>query len=418
VAIIASAGTGKTAFVHAAVQDLQRQQKKVRCIAASALAATLLPNGRTAHASLRIPIEIDSNSYCRWDLQEQDRIRLVDVIFWDEISMVSFDAVNCVDRSLRRLMSNDLLFGGKVMVLLGDFRQLAPVVKRHSGEHYSILHAEWFQMCKRFRFTRNFRSSDTAFQRQLMDIGDGIVDEVVIPPSAIVSSINDLIDKVFGDNIANATSASNMILAFTLDQCQLVNDAVLAKFPSSPSYSIATDDLRECKSPDEYPPEYVSSLIIHGVPPSSLTLQKNARYMIVRNAAPPGICNGIQALLLSHTRYMCNMRLISGPGQGKTIYLPRFSYKVTTANSGLPFTFIRRQFPLIPAYCVSVHKSQGQSLNMIGIVAEKDAFAHGQVYVAMSRVGSWRNIAFHSPRGESFLKNKVAKELIALQLSQ
>jgi uncharacterized protein YcnI len=55
---------------------------------------------------------------------------------------------------------------------------------------------------------------------------------------------------------------------------------------------------------------------------------------------------------------------------------------------------------------------------MIGIVAEKDAFAHGQVYVAMSRVGSWRNIAFHSPRGESFLKNKVAKELIALQLSQ
>jgi ATP-dependent DNA helicase PIF1 len=112
------------------------------------------------------------------------------------------------------------------------------------------------------------------------------------------------------------------------------------------------------------------------------------------------------------------MRILTGPGKGKVIYLPRFSYKVTAENSGLPFTFIRRQFPLIPAYCVSVHKSQGQSLDMIGIVAEKDAFAHGQVYVAMSRVGSWNNIAFFSPRGEKFIKNKVAKELIALQQPQ
>ena len=251
-----------------------------------------------------------------------------------------------------------------------------------------------------------------------MNIGDGNIDDIAIPPSSVASSINDLIDKVFGNNLCNESNAKNMILAFTLDQCQLINDAVMTRFPSNPSYNVATDDLRECKSPDEYPPEYVSSLVIHGVPPSSLTLQTNARYMIVRNAAPPGICNGIQATLLSHTRYMCKMRILTGPGKGKVIYLPRFSYKVTAENSGLPFTFIRRQFPLIPAYCVSVHKSQGQSLDMIGIVAEKDAFAHGQVYVAMSRVGSWNNIAFFSPRGEKFIKNKVAKELIALQQPQ
>jgi ATP-dependent exoDNAse (exonuclease V) alpha subunit len=61
---------------------------------------------------------------------------------------------------------------------------------------------------------------------------------------------------------------------------------------------------------------------------------------------------------------------------------------------------------------VTVHKSQGQTLNVIGVIAEKDAFAHGQVYVALSRVGSWDNIHFYSPRQELFIKNNVAKNLI------
>jgi ATP-dependent DNA helicase PIF1 len=196
----------------------------------------------------------------------------------------------------------------------------------------------------------------------------------------------------------------------------MINEAVMSRFPSSPSFSVATDDLRECKYPDEYPEEYVSSLIIHGVPPYSLTLQTNARYMIIRNAAPPGMCNGTQAVLLSHSRFMCKLRLLTGPGKGKIVYLPRFSFRVTSDNSGLPFTFTRRQFPIIPSYCVSVHKSQGQSLDYIGLVAEKDAFAHGQVYVGMSRVGSWGQIAFYSPRGENFLQNRVSKELIAKQM--
>ena len=110
---------------------------------------------------------------------------------------------------------------------------------------------------------------------------------------------------------------------------------------------------------------------------------------------------------------MIKMRLLSGPGKSKIVHLPRFSFRVTSDNSGLPFAFTRRQFPIIPSYCVSVHKSQGQSLDFIGLVAEKDAFAHGQVYVGMSRVGSWNQIAFFSPRGETFIKNNVAKELIA-----
>ena len=412
-AIIAPAGTGKTAFVQFAVRHLQDQGRSVLCVAASALAATLLPNGRTAHSGMGIPLECDYWTYCRWDARMQNVMRAIDVIFWDEISMVSIDTLGCVDRSLKRLMSSDALFGGKVIVFLGDFRQLAPVVKGARGEHHSILHAVWFHLCRRFRFTRNFRSSDPTFQQLLTDVGDGTIDEIEVPSSSIVNSIDELILRVFGSNIADTSNDRKMILAFTLDQCSMINDAVISRFPSSPSFSVATDDLRECKNPDEYPEEYVSSLMIPGAPPYSLPLQTNARYMILRNAAPPGMCNGTQAVLLSFSRFMIKMRLLSGPGKSKIVHLPRFSFRVTSENSGLPFAFTRRQFPIIPSYCVSVHKSQGQSLDFIGLVAEKDAFSHGQVYVGMSRVGSWHQIAFFSPRGETFIKNKVAKELIA-----
>jgi ATP-dependent DNA helicase PIF1 len=336
------------------------------------------------------------------------------VLFWDEISMVSRDVIACVDRSFRRLRGNNVTFGGIVVVLLGDFRQLTPVVQHSRGEDHSVLHEDWFQSCPMLHFTRNFRSSDPAFQDSLREIGDGLIDDIQVPPSATAQSVDELIDKVYGDDICSESNDKNMILAFTLDQCAIINDTVFARFAEAPSYAAASDDLSECKSPDEYPAEYVASLNIPGVPPSMLTLQRNARYMIVRNANPPAICNGILAKLISWTRYMCRMRLLSGPGKGQVVYLPRFSVRVPSESSGLPFTFTRRQFPIIPAYSVSVHKSQGQSLLKIGFVAEKDAFAHGQVYVALSRVGSWDNITFYSPRNEMFIKNNVAKNLITI----
>jgi hypothetical protein len=411
-AIIAPAGTGKTVFVHAAVKELLTKRKHVMSVAASALASTLLPNGRTAHAALNIPVDITSDSYCRWDMQLQNHLFSLDVLFWDEISMVSKDVVACVDRSFRRLKHNDSLFGGIVVVVLGDFRQLTPVIRAGRGEDYSVLHEEWFKSSSKWQFTRNFRTRDQSFQHYLCDIGDGHLDDVQVPQSSVANSIDDLIDRVYGKDIGSSTNDKNMILAFTLDQCAIVNDAALSRFPGVPSYSIATDDLSECKSPDEYPPEYVQSLNIHGVPPSQLTLQINARYMIVRNANPPAICNGILAQLIGCSRYICKIKLLTGPGKNQMVYLPRFSTRVTSESSGLPFAFTRRQFPIIPAYCVTVHKSQGQSLNVIGVIAEKDAFAHGQVYVALSRVGSWDNIHFYSPRQELFIKNNVAKNLI------
>lgn len=412
IAVIAPAGTGKTLFVQHAVRALKRRGRSSLCVAASCLAATLLPQGRTAHAALKIPINADDESFCNWDAASRDRIASCDVIFWDEVSMVSKSIAETVDRSFKRLLDNDAMFGGKVMVFLGDFRQLPPVIRGGRGEKTSVMNAEWFKQARRFKFSKNFRSVDAQYSSLLEQIGDGVLQTVDIPASSVALTLDDAIAKVYGDDITSAHNSTCMMLAFTLEQCGITNDAVLEKIAGAVSFADAVDDLSECRSPDEYPPEYVASLHLHGAPPAVLNLKTGARYMILRNMNPPNLCNGILAELMEHTRLLCTMRLISGPGTGQIVKLPRVSFHVTSENSGLPFSFVRRQFPISPAYCVTVHKSQGQTLSKIAIIADTDAFAHGLVYVALSRVGKWADVTFHSPRNECFLINKVCKGLI------
>jgi hypothetical protein len=385
-AVIAPAGTGKTLFVKHAVQRLHDVGCNSICVAASCLAATLLPSGKTAHAAFKIPIRCDNDSYCNWDADFIRRMRNARVIFWDEVSMVSRYVAETVDRSFRRLMENDLMFGGKVFVFLGDFRQLPPVVRGGRGEHQSLQSTGWFQRAAFIQFTQNFRSTDPSYAAALEMIGDGEIDCVDIPLGCVASSLDDAIQKVYGSNIIDPSNTANMILAFTLNECAIVNDRVFEMIPELPTIADAVDDLSECKSPDEYPAEYVASLHIHGIPPAHLQLKIGARYMVTRNLNPPNICNGVLAELMSCTRYNCTMRLLSGPGQGSVVQLPRCSFYVAYEHSGLPFNFRRRQFPISPAYCVTVHKSQGQTLRKIGIVADVDAFAHGLVYVGNSRI--------------------------------
>jgi ATP-dependent DNA helicase PIF1 len=327
--------------------------------------------------------------------------------------MISYHVAETVDRSFRYLMQNDKLFGGKVVVFCGDFRQLPPVVKHGKGEFYSLLNRDWFVSAPRAIFTKNFRLlNDESFDQMLQSVGDGILDHIEIPDKCRAQSLDEAIVRVFGDNVTDASNSDKVMLAYTLHQCSIVNDAVFEKIPGDISYSYAVDDLSECTQPDLYPSEYVATLDVSGCPPAMLSLKPKARYMIMRNLNPPDICNGITAELIRCTRYNCTLKLLSGVGKGNIICLPRCTFHVTSDKSGLPFNFKRRQFPLSPAYCLSVHKSQGQTLKVVGFVGDADAFSHGQVYVALSRVGSWDQFVFYSLRSETFIKNKVAKRLI------
>ena len=87
-------------------------------------------------------------------------------------------------------------------------------------------------------------------------------------------------------------------------------------------------------------------------------------------------------------------------------------FHITSEASGLPFAVERRQYPLIPAFCLSVHKAQGQSLDFVGLIFETDPFAHGQLYVALSRAACWAKIRVVMSASAAVLKNLVYQHLI------
>ena len=96
------------------------------------LESGLLPKGMTIHKVLGLPVPLSSDSSFNIAVQSKEGQFLwqTDVFIWDEAPMVPRYALEIMDRTLKDIMSNDLLFGGKIVILGGDFRQLLPILPR------------------------------------------------------------------------------------------------------------------------------------------------------------------------------------------------------------------------------------------------------------------------------------------------
>jgi len=412
-AVLSSAGCGKTVFVNGLTWLLRAKGCIVINVAASALAATLLPTGSTAHSTFRIPIPTTNSSYCGVKSADRDLIRQCQCFFYDEVSMVGREVADCLDRFLQDLMDSPLPFGGKVMVYLGDFKQLLPVER---GKRYpaTVKDCTWWKNCRVMEFRRNWRADrDPEYCAFLEDVGNGRLEQVPIAAHVRTIDRTDIIRKVYGNNLSSSDNNRNMIMAFTLDTCQAINNECLAAIQTQELTAVAFDDTKDNRQPDLYTSDYLSSLMLHGVPPAVLPLKISARYMIIKNYNPEqGVCNGSMCELLTASRNLVQVKLLSGVHAGRIILLPRCSCHVSRENSGLPFEFTRVQFPLIPGYCVSVHKSQGQNLFKIGLIVDQDSFAHGQVYTAFSRTSGWANVHVLMPEKDETILNVVHKHYL------
>ena len=160
----------------------------------------------------------------------------------------------------------------------------------------------------------------------------------------------------------------------------MINRMCFDKMPGELTECPAADSYIDCPDRDAYPPEYVESLPMHGAPPYMIQFKIGARYMCIKNIdIHRGLINGTMMRLLACGRRYAQFQILSGKCAGSVEIVTKAMFAITPEASGLPFTVLRRQYPIIPAYCLSVHKAQGQSLQKVGIIFESDPFTHGQL---------------------------------------
>jgi hypothetical protein len=408
-----SAGTGKTLFANYLASLLRTQGRTVVCVAASALAASLLEGGHTAHHALHIPIPANDGTYCSFTLAERSIIMNADLLIWDEASMIGTSVADTVDRTLQDVMNNTRPFGGKTVMFTGDFKQLLPVVRGGKGDNHTIQRCAWWPLLRRIEFNQNWRAcQNIEFAVMLEAVGTGQLDCVPVPQDCVASEMGDFVQRVFGDDLIRS-DANAMVLTLTLDDADVVNDHCIRSMGGSDREAHASDTFLNCRQPDMYPREIVSAMRMSGAPPSVLKLKVGARYMIIKNMMKT-VFNGVRCQVVAFAGSKCIfVKVLSGPGSGTTTLLPACVFMIHPDQSGLPFSIRRRQLPLIVAYAVTVHKAQGQTLTKVGLYITTNIFTHGQLYTALSRTRGWTNIVVLSTlQNPSVIQNYVCQHVL------
>ncbi|CAF1386153.1 unnamed protein product, partial [Rotaria sordida] len=123
--------TGKTYLYNTLYHLFMRQGVRVMTVAWTGNAASLSPEGRTLHSRFKLPVPIleTSTSSIRQNSKEAEEIRKTQVFIWDEAPMAPSHALNAADVFLRDIMNIDAHFGGKIMILGGDFQQALLVIR-------------------------------------------------------------------------------------------------------------------------------------------------------------------------------------------------------------------------------------------------------------------------------------------------
>ncbi|CAH1770873.1 1590_t:CDS:1, partial [Entrophospora sp. SA101] len=214
------------------------------------------------------------------------------------------------------------------------------------------------------------------FARWLLKVGEGHITAVgpekniiQLPDDIVLSSeeLTDLTQFVYSGFSSHTNSqylVERAILAPKNDQVNAINDIIMTQFPGDAVEYLSADMVEEQAEAEHlYPVEFLNSLTIGGLPPHRLILKPGAPIILLRNISPSdGLCNGTRLVCRSFNRHVIEAEIITGKHSGNCVFLPRIT--MTPSNTDLPFIFKRRQFPVQPAFAMTINKSQGQTLNL------------------------------------------------------
>jgi ATP-dependent DNA helicase PIF1 len=251
--------TRKTFMWRTLASSLRSQGEIVLTVASSGIASLLLPRGRTAHSKFKIPVPTLDNSTCEIHYNDELAVLLqqTKLIIWDEAPMAHRFTFEALNTTLKDVMSSyqnsDTVFGGKVVVFGGDFRQILPVVPR--GSHSDIVHAsisssKIWDHCKVLTLKKNMRLQNSGdadelakFSEWILKVGEGKLSEpndgfaeIDIPKELLIVDYDDPIASIVNSTYPNLVQQfksakflqERAILASTVEE---INTYVLSLIP-------------------------------------------------------------------------------------------------------------------------------------------------------------------------------------------
>ncbi|GBM26361.1 hypothetical protein AVEN_239360-1 [Araneus ventricosus] len=146
------------------------------------------------------------------------------------------------------------------------------------------------------------------------------------------------------------------------------------------------------------------------MPSQALMLKKGVIVTLLRKLnIKQGLCNGTRLLITGLLENFISAKIVSECNRGGVVFLPRIELAPSDVN--LPFILKRRQFPLIPAYAMTINKSQRQTFDKVGIYFDEPVFSHGQLYVALPRSRNPNNVKF-TQRHLKYKENCSTKKIL------
>jgi len=422
------AGSGKTTLYEALLHHQRAKGEIALAHAMLGIAALLLPGGRTTHSRYKLPVPLplqDASCGIKPTSPAGRLLYRASVSIWDEAPNAPLAAIEAVDRFYRDLTGvHDRPFGGKPIILGGDFRQIPPVLRRINPEstRSHTLHAAsfWQSPCvAKVSLKGNRRAaSDTGYAEFLQRLGDGVYigTQGSLPAALHPASIRlpeQLVDpsmdkegllhwvypnppQRMADEVAAASYyAGRAVVTPTNADADNLNSTMLGKLDTPVSVCLSRDEVLDATAEerDQFPEDFLNGTTVSGMPPHRLELRPGALGICLRNIAPDlGVCNGTRFVVVKVHKFLAEVALVTPPYTGRVVFLPRVCCD-SSAEGELPFTLRRRQFPMRLAWVMTINKSQGQSIKeRLGVYLPRAVFAHGQAYVAYSRGSGFKTV--------------------------
>ena len=246
----------------------------------------------------------------------------------------------------------------------------------------------------------------------LLDIGNGNIatnsnGQITIPPECgkVVSNTEQLFTSIYPEINVNISNhdwlRERAILAPKNDTVNEINYKIVSQLENEVKIYLYKYNVVDVAESLNFPVEFLNSLQPSGTPPHNLQLKVGVPIILMRNLNPPKLCNGTRLCVKNLMPHLIEATILTGIGRGEDIFIPRIP--IIPAN--LPFQFKRLQFPVKLSFAMTINKSQGQSLKVDGISLTEPCFSHGQLYVALSRVGRSQNLLILAPEARTV--NKV-----------